>query len=155
MKNIAIYALIFLGFIGFKAMTSADRDGSGAIVDAGSIDVFQVRVGDCFDDTDASEEISSLPAVPCDQPHDNEAYASFDVSLPSYPDEDAMYELAFESCQERFEAFVGRDYETSTLDIYTLYPTVAGWAQGDREVVCAVFDMEANKLVGSMKDQGI
>ena len=33
MKNIAIYALIFLGFVGFKAMTSADRDGSGAIVE--------------------------------------------------------------------------------------------------------------------------
>ncbi len=136
-------------------MTDADRDSSGAIVDAGNIDVFQIRVGDCFDDGDGSEEISSLPAVPCDQPHDNEAYASFNVSLASYPEDDGMYELAFESCRERFESFVGRDYESSSLDIYTLYPTIDGWVQGDREVVCAVFDMEANKLVGSMKGRGI
>ena len=155
MKNLGIYALIVLGFLGYKLMTDADRDSSGTIVDAGSLDVFQIRVGDCFDDTAGSEEISSLPAVPCDQPHDNEAYASFNVSLASYPDEDSMYELAFESCQERFEPFVGMAYENSSLDIYTLYPTSQGWAQGDREVVCAVFDMEANKLVGSMKGRGI
>ena len=156
MKKLGIYALIFLGFVVFKTMTGADRDGSGAIVDAGSLDVFQVRVGDCVDDTEGSEEISSLPAVPCDKPQDNEAYASFNVSRASYPSsEDEMYELAFTSCQERFETFVGRDYESSSLDIYTLYPTNQGWAQGDREVVCAVFDMEANKLVGSVKGRGI
>ena len=155
MKNLGIFALIFLGFFVFRTMTDADRDSSGAIVDAGSLDVFQIRVGDCFDDTSGSEEISSLPAVPCDQPHDNEAYASFNVSLESYPDDDGMYELAFDSCQERFESFVGRDYESSALDIYTLYPTTEGWVQGDREGVCAVFDMEANKLVGSVKGRGI
>jgi hypothetical protein len=93
--------------------------------------------------------------VPCSEPHDNEAYASFDLSLPSYPEADGMYEMAFEACVERFETFVGRDYQSSTLDIYTLYPTADGWAQNDREVVCAVFDMEEDKLVGSVRGTGI
>lgn len=154
MKQAGIYAVIILGFLGFKAMTEADRDGTGAIVDAGSVDVFQVRVGDCFDNVTA-EEISSLPGVPCSEPHDNEAYASFNVPLDSYPAGDGMYEVAFESCVERFESFVGRDYQSSSLDIYALYPTAEGWAQNDREVVCAVFDMEEEKLVGSMRGSGI
>jgi len=154
MKQAGLYALMIVGFLGYKAMTEADRDSSGAIVDAGSVDVFQIMVGDCFDDV-TSEQISSLPGVPCAEPHDNEAYASFDVSLPSYPEGDGMYEMAFESCLDRFETFVGRDYESSSLDIYTLYPTAEGWAQDDREVVCAIFDMEENKLVGSMRGSGI
>lgn len=154
MKQAGIYAVLILGFLGYKAMTDADRDVSGAIVDAGSVDVFQIQVGDCFDDVDA-EEISSLPGVPCAEPHDNEAYASFNVSLASYPEGDGMYEVAFESCVDQFESFVGRDYQSSSLDIYALYPTAEGWSQNDREVVCAVFDMEENKLVGSMKDSGI
>ena len=38
----------------------------------------------------------------------------------------------------------------------TLYPTPQSWKQGnDREVVCAVYDMEANKLVGSAKGKRI
>lgn len=154
MKQAGIYAIVVLGFLGYKAMTEADRDSTGAIVDAGSVDVFQIKVGDCFDDVN-SEEISSLPGVPCAEPHDNEAYASFNVTLSGYPEGDGMYEVAFESCLDQFETFVGRDYQSSTLDIYALYPTAEGWAQNDREVVCAVFDMEENKLVGSMRDSGI
>ena len=67
-----------------------------------------------------------------------------------------MGELAFESCMARFQGFVGLDYESSSLDIMTLYPTPDSWAQqGDREVVCAVYDMETNKLTGSMKNQAL
>lgn len=47
------------------------------------------------------------------------------------------------------DAFVGRDYESSSLDIMTLFPTIESWAQNDREVICAVYDMNATKLVGS------
>lgn len=154
MKQAGLYAILILGFLGFKVMTDADRDESGAIVDAGNVDVFQIAVGDCFDNV-TTEEISSLPGVPCSEPHDNEAYASFDVSLPGYPEGEGMYEVAFESCLDRFESFVGRDYESSSLDIFALYPTREGWAQNDREVVCAVFDMEETKLVGSMQASGL
>ena len=59
-------------------------------------------------------------------------------------------------CMERFSSFVGRDYETSALDIYTLYPTRESWnGYNDREVVCAVFDIDANKLTGSVAGLGL
>ena len=99
--------------------------------------------------------ISSLPGVPCSQPHDNEVYAVFDVSLSAYPDsEDAMFEHALEQCLDRFAGFVGIAYESSELDILTLYPTPESWARNDREVVCAVYDMNNTQLVGSARDVG-
>jgi hypothetical protein len=131
----------------------ADRDGTGAIVAAGGVDAFQMRVGDCFDDgsTFTNTEVDSVPGVPCSQPHDNEVYAVFDVSMPSFPG-DRMGDVAYDACLERFEAFVGKDYESSSLDIATLYPTSESWSrQNDREVICAVYDVEAKKLTGSVQ----
>lgn len=66
-----------------------------------------------------------------------------------------MGELAYSSCYERFESFVGRDYETSTLDITMMYPSPESWQANDREVICSVYDVEANKLIGSAKGRGL
>jgi Septum formation len=130
----------------------ADRDGSGAIVGEGSLDAFQMRVGDdgtAF--TEANPEIGSVPGIPCVKPHDNEVFAVFDVSAASFPG-DGMGDMAHAACLERFESFVGRDYESSSLDIATLFPSHESWhGQNDREVVCAVYDIDTKKLTGSVK----
>jgi hypothetical protein len=152
MKSWGIYIVAALGFAIYGAATDADRDGSGAIVGEGTVDAFSIRTGDCFDDSSSYEgEVDSLPGVPCSQPHDNETYAVFDVSESTYPEGDAMAELANNSCLERFESFAGIDYPSSTLEVMTLYPTAASWQQDDREVVCAVYDTNSGKLEGSVK----
>jgi hypothetical protein len=156
MKNFAFYLLAIIGIAGYRMATDVERDESGSIVDSGTVDVFQIKAGDCFDDSIGfGDEISSLPGVPCSEPHDNEAYAAFDLTTSTYTDEESMWEMAHNACLERFETFVGRDYETSTLDIFSLYPTADSWANGDREVVCAVYDMEESKLVGSVQGRGL
>ena len=149
--GIAIAAGAYL----FNSAMQADRDGSGVIVGEGSLDAFQMRVGDCFDDgtafTEENPEVGSVPGVPCSKPHDNEVFAVFDVSAASFPG-DGMADMAQGACMERFESFVGRDYESSSLDIAALYPSHESWhSQNDREVVCAVYDIDAQKLVGSVK----
>ena len=161
MKKFAAYALIGLGVVGYNVATDADRDASGAIVDAGSVDAFTIRMGDCFDNTrslasDEAGEVSSLPGVPCSEPHDNEVYAVFDVNYDSFPGDEMMSERAFDSCLERFSNFVGNAYEDSVLDITALYPSSQSWSMhGDREVVCAVYDMNGGKLTGSSKASGL
>ena len=152
MKNWGAYILVAIGVVAYNAYNSADRDASGEIVGAGTIDVFDLKVGDCFDESGSyGDEISTLPAVPCSEPHDFEAYAAFDVSLSAYPGDEAMWELASEECYNRFAPFVGRDYESSVLDFSTLHPTAESWAQNDREVICAIYDMNLNKLTGSVR----
>ncbi len=156
MKSWGIYIAAALGFAIYGAVTEADRDGSGAIIGEGNVDAFQVRVGDCFDDASSfDDEISSIPGVPCADPHDNETYAVFKVSNDSYPGSEGMAELANDSCLERFSSFAGSDYQSSSLDIMTMYPSPESWQQKDREVVCAVYDMGANKLVGSVEGRAL
>jgi len=130
----------------------ADRDETGAIVAEGGVDAFQMRVGDCFNDgsTFDDQEVNSVPGVPCTDPHDNEVYAVYDVAAAEFPGEE-MADIAHAGCEERFQAFVGKDYDSSSLDIATLYPSPESWRQNDREVVCAVFDVDAKKLAGSVK----
>lgn len=155
MKKLAAYVVAALGFGIYGAMTDIDRDDSGAIVGAGTLDAFEMRLGDCFDDPDMyAEEFSSLPGVPCNEPHDNETFAVFDLTMSSYPEYD-IAEISEASCIEHFETYVGRDYETSALDVVTMYPTQESWSQNDREVVCALYDMSGEKLVGSVKGTGI
>lgn len=155
MKNWMVYLAAIAGFAIYGATTTADRDESGAIVGEGSIDAFNLRVGDCFNDITSVDEVSSVPGVPCSDPHDNETYAVFDVSLDSYPGDDGMSELAFESCMDRFEDYVGIEYESSALDITSMFPSPQSWRENDREVVCAVYDMNAEKLTGTTKGSGI
>ena len=154
--------LVVVGIVsGYGYFTQAHRDAGGAIDSGGRIDAFDIRVGDCFNDsssasTDEYEEVSSVGAVPCSEPHDNEVYAVFDLSLDEFPGRDEISNLAVEECVQRFEGFVGRDYQSSSLDVNPLYPTIEGWtAMGDREIVCSVYDMEFNKLTGSARGTGI
>ena len=54
--------------------------------------------------------------------------------------------------REKFEAFVGKDYESSQLDIFPIYPTRQSWNElDDREVVCALYDLDLKKLAGTMR----
>lgn len=144
---------------GYNYFTEADRDSSGEIVNSGNLSSFEMRVGDCFNDTDAffeNDEVSSIPAVPCSESHDNEVYAVFNLGSEKYPGDDVVYDLASDGCLDRFQGFVGRDYESSALDFFAIYPTRDSWQQlNDREVVCSLYDMELAKLEGSVKGLGI
>ena len=78
-----------------------------------------------------------------------------DLAVTDYPGDDEIAGLAYDSCMKHFGTFVGGDYETSSLEIFTLFPSPESWRQNDREVVCAVYDMNANKLVGSVKGMAL
>lgn len=153
--------MIVAAVVGFAVLSQASRDDSGRIVSGGSIDAFDIRVGDCFDDSDSMSsdeefEVSGVRGVPCAEPHDNEVFAVFDLEFNEYPAGEEMADTAFEGCLQRFEQYVGLDYMSSSLDIYPLYPTQQSWNQlNDREVACVLFDMELAKLEGSMKGSGL
>ena len=77
------------------------------------------------------------------------------MNLDEDAGDDAILDLAFESCMNRFTAYVGAEYESSTLDVTAMYPSPESWRQDDREVLCAVYDMNGEQLVGSTKGSGI
>lgn len=131
--------------------TEPTRDDDGAIVEReDAADVFAITVGDCTNDEDqAAAEVSSVPVVPCAEEHDNEAYWAFDLEDAEFPGDTAVRTLADEGCYGAFEAFVGATYEDSRYDYFPMSPSSLSWAQGDREVVCFVYDVSGAKLTGS------
>ncbi|MCA1782044.1 MAG: septum formation family protein [Intrasporangiaceae bacterium] len=116
--------------------------------------VFSVGPGDCFDDPDAAvDEISDVSLVACDEPHDNEVYAVAGLEDGDYPGDAAVLDRAQDICLDAFEPYVAEPYDTSQLFATWLVPTEGSWSDGDREVVCVLFDAEG-PLEGSMRDRG-
>ena len=125
----------------------------------GSGNVFELAIGDCFDDGDLVlgelEEIGDVPLVECSEPHDNEVYAVVDVDGEEFPGEQAVQDQADEACLSTFDAFVGLDYESSTLDFGWLVPTADSWNMGDRVIACFVYRMDLEKVTGTLEGASI
>ncbi len=116
--------------------------------------VFSLTAGDCFDDPDgAVDEVTDLPLVDCEEPHDNEVYAATELPDGDFPGPDQTLALAEDRCLPAFEPYVGQPYEASELFATWLVPTEGSWQDGDREIVCVLFD-DPGPLKGSMEDSG-
>ncbi|WP_167140263.1 septum formation family protein [Diaminobutyricimonas sp. TR449] len=140
----AALALSGCSAIGGLFPAEAERDESGQIT-AGNenTDIFSIRVGDCTNDVD-TEEIASVPTVPCSEPHDNEAYFAYDIKAEKFPGNDAVLAEAGDRCVSEFDKFVGISYQESVLDVWPLIPTEVTWAEGDREVICFIYEPNAD-----------
>ena len=151
-----VLAVGAIGLFFYFLTPSADRNESGQIITEGTVDVFSIRIGDCFDDTEDNVQISNVGGIPCGFPHDNEIYAITIMPNSAFPGEDAIQSTAQDYCLSQFESFVGLAYEESVLDISYLYPTQDSWNQAnDREIDCIVYDMAGEKLSDSMRGKGI
>ena len=125
---------------------------SGACT-AGTADVFSLQPGECFDEPDdPTEQLTEVAIVDCEEPHDNQVYALFDVDDGEFPG-DEVAGLARDGCIERFEDHVGFAYADAELFATWLYPSSASWDDGDREVICVLFD-EDRQLEGVQQGAG-
>jgi hypothetical protein len=104
---------------------------------------FEIRVGDCLNDATASGTVTTVPIVPCTEPHDSEAYASIMLDDGDFPGDDAIQEKANAGCVEQFTEFVGLEYNASELEYTFYFPSEDSWSQGDREILCEVYDPES------------
>lgn len=118
----------------------------------GTTSVFEIEEGDCFDDVTDFSEVSRLPVVDCDEPHDNEVYAVVDYLVTTaYPGVDTLRDFAEEECLPRFEEFIGFDYFESELDFSAFWPSEESWETGDREVICFAYELDFSKITGTLE----
>lgn len=155
MPHRRILAISILAVMVSSACASVPRLESGGLSEAADIPVTQFEIGDCFDDPTFGE-VTDVPGLPCDVPHDNEIYAIFDHenSNQTWPGQDALDAYSFEACESRFQGYVASDYATSQLDISWFTPLEQGWEEGDHEIVCFLYDLDFAKLTGSKKNSG-
>ena len=117
-------------------------------VQEGPVAATSVVVGDCLNGVviGAAQraEISSAEVVSCDRPHGLEVYATFDLTAADFELEDPaeypgpvrVVRAADERCADRIEELVD---DPDVYGLIALWPSQVSWAEGDREVACAVF----------------
>ncbi len=101
-------------------------------------------VGTCF-----NQSAPGYPHVSCNEPHEAEVFAKLVYpDQAAYPGQDGFESWAEPLCYGRFQSYTGIRYEDSNLDFGYLYPGTQGWAAGDQEVICYVFDADGDDLTG-------
>ena len=131
--------------------TGTDDGGDGEGTDTSA---FAIKVGDCLNDADVSGEVETVPVIACTEPHDSEAYASIIMDDGDFPGADEVDTQAQDGCLGAFEGYVGASYDASKFEISYYFPTEATWANGDREILCVLYD-PAGQTTGSAKASGL
>lgn len=151
---IGVAAIVLSGCSSISPLFPPDepvRDDNGQIVEPNEqTDAFALQVGDCLNDGSATGEVTTVPTVPCSEPHDSEVYAAFELGQSSYPGEEIVQGKADAQCLTAFDQFVGEPYLESRLDFAYYYPTAESWASGDREILCVIYDPEG-PVTGSLR----
>ncbi|MBD8505012.1 septum formation family protein [Hoyosella sp. G463] len=119
-------------------------------IEENQVSAFKLRVGDCLSESATDTQVESVGVVPCSSPHGREVYALVDLEDGPFPAEEELIETVEIACYDEFEPFVGIDYASSRFYMSYLYPTESSWADGDREVVCMLFDPEGD-MTGSAR----
>ena len=145
-KFIGFILLIVLALI-LDQCSSAKRDDSGSITNAGDVGAFEIQRGDCFDslpnfDADGGT-FSSLNAVPCNEAHHWEVFYQDSISLSSFAD-DAVREEASAICNSATERLITTmssiKYDAfQSAELTYFAPTSKSWnSAGDRAVDCLI-----------------
>ncbi|WP_158665586.1 septum formation family protein [Pontimonas salivibrio] len=118
-------------------MSPADAGGGDT-----ALGVLELEVGTCLNDVDQplAQDLTDIPSVPCNEPHQSEVFAEVTVDSGEYPGVDSVTAQATSECMSEFGRFVGLDFAASRLNYHFYYPTASSWALGDRSIYCVVFD---------------
>lgn len=127
------------------------------------VDQFSLRVGDCFNRLESlafgrTAVVTSL--IDCDLPHDHQIYHILDYPAPHpsiYPGDSVMDSFAVQSCYREFEQWVGKDYETSELDIGVITPPQLNFEDDEsryRSIHCFLERLDGDPLVGDAHRSG-
>ncbi|MFC4562762.1 septum formation family protein [Nocardiopsis mangrovi] len=131
---------------------SAEAELDDPMADEADTDVFDISVGDCLNDATVTDEVTEVPTIGCDQPHDSEVYHEFESTASSF-DQAAIDTEAEEGCQAAFEPFVGASWETSVFYFSWYAPTQESWDSGDREIDCLIYE-EGVQNTGTLEGSG-
>jgi hypothetical protein len=108
----------------------------------GSVTLFDLKLGDCLNDADIPlrSDMTDVPRVSCEQPHDSELFAILGVEGSAFPGERELVSQGQDRCARAFGDFIGIPFANSALDFRFYYPTASSWAQGDKTIYCLAFD---------------
>jgi hypothetical protein len=125
---------------------------------ATTANVFAMKVGDCLNDgesADGTGTVTSVPIVKCRVSHDSEVIPGVLLkgADSAFPGSDIVEKSADQKCLGPYEKFTGATLKTTRLDYTYYFPSADSWKQGDRQVLCVVYDPHG-PVVGTLKGKG-
>lgn len=136
--------IVILGIIGAASNSnspsiSASAPPSGATHTHGSISVFSLANGDCFNNPPGTTSIENVSAIPCTQPHSAQVFAEFSLTGSdfSYPGQSKVEKLAQDGCNARLSA-LDKPKLNNNMTIHFLFPQEDAWIDGQRTVNCLI-----------------
>jgi hypothetical protein len=124
--------------------------------------VTDLSQGQCIVDAAVADwpgiEVETTSVAPCEVEHHAEVFALVEVEGAEdapFPGAEALSAQGEEECQGLFADYVGIYFVDSRLDIIHLAPTETSWEQGDRQIVCTLFDIDGAPLTGSVQGQAV
>jgi hypothetical protein len=143
---VVVLAAVPLGPASQDPAPAVERGGAGQVTKATDVTFPDVRVGDCYNNS----VVSTLPEVPCLQPHDNEVFYIFTMSPGKYPGDNAIQTSADNTCVDRLSDYVGVS-PSASLDYGSFLPDEPTWDSGDRLVICFLARSDREKLNGTTR----
>jgi hypothetical protein len=161
---VGVGALVVVGGVAAVAMSSGGDTGSSAAKETTTSPksdttttpptttspIVSYQVGDCV----TANDTSSSPAQPCSEPHTHEVtlVTRYEAGAGEpWPGVDGFRAFADPICTGAFTAYVGVAPDQSQYLSTWLYPTAAEWADGSREIQCAITSTTGTPTSGSVK----
>ena len=114
--------------------------------------VASLAVGECTGPIDLTgTSITSLPELPCDQPHHYEVYATAPIFGDLFPGATALADQAETTCPAGFVDYVGVKPEYSRYSSAYLVPDATAWDLPANRVITCLVGSPDGGLVGSAK----
>ena len=112
------------------------------------VDLDQVQVGNCVSDAvQLADQLSSLPMVPCDVPHNGEVFAVTDSGVLS----DQNFNVTY--CQTEFAHYMDSMVGQSKYTFMYVYPPSADNV-AHLKLICIVYSAKGATNTGSLEGSG-
>ncbi|MEU8604565.1 DUF4190 domain-containing protein [Streptomyces parvulus] len=119
---------------------------------------YGLETGQCFTTPSGSLQgvTYDVDEVPCDEAHDGEVFASFELPGGSFPGDAEITRAADDRCYALQDTYaMDRWALPGDVDVYYLTPTSDSWRTGDREITCLFGNAdEGATLTGSLRNDG-
>ncbi|MFB7657054.1 MULTISPECIES: DUF4190 domain-containing protein [unclassified Streptomyces] len=119
---------------------------------------YGLEKGQCFTTPSGSLQgvTYDVDEVPCDEEHDGEVFATFELPGGSFPGDAKITRAADDQCYALQDAYaMDRWALPADVDVYYLTPTSESWRTGDREITCLFGNTdERATLTGSLRNDG-
>lgn len=86
------------------------------------------------------DDVYNVTRTDCRVKHDAEVMVRARLRGGAWPGEDAVDEQALKVCSAAFPRYVGLALDESLLDVDYISADRAGWEDGDRSLICLVYD---------------